>query len=98
LLRAATEAVRHVEQRAPEILAPLEKTLQRNAADLAKPIDKALSWQPRERSRRKRQKRKSPQTSSRTGSARKTVASRNKKKSSRARAAARTGARRSKRR
>jgi len=35
---AATSA--HVEQRAPEILAPLENALQRNAADLAKPIIK----------------------------------------------------------
>lgn len=85
---AAAEAVRQVEQRAPEILAPVEKALRRNAGDLAKPIDKALAPEPQEsgRSRRKQSKRKSSARAKAGG--RKTAASRKKKNSSRARASA----------
>ena len=50
---AAAEAVRQVEQRAPEVLAPVEKALQRQAGDLARPIDKALAAErPKRRSKK----------------------------------------------
>lgn len=78
---AAAEAVRQVEQRAPEILAPVEKALRKNAGELAKPIDKALAAEPP----RKRISQKSRRAK---GGARESAASRKKTKSSRARASA----------
>jgi hypothetical protein len=64
---AAAEAIRHVEERAPEILAPVEKALRKNAGDLAKPIDEALS---------KQQPKRGSQKSAREGGARRRASSR----------------------
>lgn len=77
---AAAEAIRQVERRAPDMLAPVEKKLRKNAGELAKPIDKALA--------EKKQPQRRSQKSSRRGGARKTAASRTKTKSSRAGAGA----------
>ena len=75
---AAAEAVRQVERRAPDMLAPVEKKLRKNAGEMAKPIDKALA--------EKKQPQRRSQKSSRRGGA--PAASRTKTKSSRARAGA----------
>jgi hypothetical protein len=78
---AAAEAIRHVEERAPEVLAPVEKALRKNAGQLAKPIDKALAAEtPRKRGSRK--------PARGNGRGRKAVASRKTEKSARARAGA----------
>ena len=79
---AAAEAVRQFEQRAPEMLAPIEKKLRKNAGELAKPVDRALAAE-------KAPPKRKPQKSSRAkAGARKSAASRKKSKSSRARASA----------
>lgn len=78
---AAAEAIRQIEQRAPDMLASIEKKLRKNAGELAKPVDKALAAE-------KPPKRKSQKSARAKGGARKSAASRKTSKSSRGRASA----------